>query len=130
MIIFDWTKVYNMSGGSSSNIINIIAYLVIKPLPLNNYDANIKRLSSIDWSGNSYILNPMPIITARKGIGINDLAQYVALASFRNLAEYKTTKRATLSTMESPVDLELLKNNKLLTIVDDTIFFCWEETRH
>ncbi len=130
MIIFDWTKVYQTSGGSSSNIINIIAYLTLKPLPLNNYDHKIKRLSQIDWSGNSYLLNPMPVITARRDIGVHELAQYVALASFRNLAEYKTTKRATLRTIESPVDLELLKNNELLTIVDDQIFFCWEETKY
>lgn len=129
MIIYNWQKVFVHSGGGASNILNIIAYITFKPIPKNNYDP-IKKYVEIDWRGDSFLLNPEEIIYNRKKFSERDLANYVALASFRSLAEYKVTKRKTLPVLECPVPLESIANNELLSIQKDQIYFLWEETTH
>ena len=129
MITYNWLKIYKHSSGIPSNILNIIAYISFKPLPKNDYDP-IKKFTGIDWSGDSFLINPEAIIYNRRKVSEKDLAEYVALASFRSLAEYKVTRRKTLSIMECPVTMESINNNPLLSIQDEEIYFCWEETKH
>ena len=127
MIFFNWSKIYVESDGLPNKILDIIAYLTFKPIAENNYDTHILRMSSINWSGISYLVNPKSILINRKKVSEDRLAEYVALASFRNYNNYKVTKQATLSIYECPISLDSLKNNKLLTIQNDQIYFCWEE---
>lgn len=127
MITFNWLKVYQLSNGIPSNIIDIIAYLTFRPLPKNNYDP-IKKYASINWAGDSFLLNSSAVIYNRSRCEDKDLAEYVALASFRSLAEYDATKRKTLSVEICPITLESINKNKLLSIANDEIYFAWEET--
>jgi len=130
MIFFDWPTVFIQSEGLPSKILDIVAYLTFKPIPKNNYDAHIKKMAAINWMGHSYLLNPKKVITARETFPAEKLAEYVALASFRNYNQYKVTKQATLSVYECPISVESLQSNKLLSIQNDQIYFCWEEVLH
>lgn len=120
---------YAATSGDSSSIVTLLAYLTYPTLPRNRYDS-IYRLSQQDWSGDSFILHPEKIISNRSKFGDNELAQYVALASFRSYAEYEATKRRSLNMLLSPVSTELIDNHRLLSRVEDEIFFCWEEVTH
>ena len=129
MITYDWKKVWSRSEGTSAKILDIISYLTYMQIPENIYDPNM-RFVDTDWRGISFIVNPKPILEYRVGIYEQDLAEYVALASFRSLAEYKVTKRTTLYLWESPIDPENFNNNKFLSIYNDAIHFRWEEATH
>jgi len=84
----------------------------------------------IDWDGDSFLLNPNAIFENRHLYEDNEIAEYVALASFRSLSEYIVTKRKTLSERDCPVDTGELHNNKLLSVHNGEIYFKWEETTH
>ena len=128
MITYNWLKVYNKSAGKPHNILNIVAYIAFRPIPKNDFDTNNLKYSQVDWSGDSFLLNPSAVIYNRTRVSEKHLADYVALASFRSLAEYKVTRRKTLSVQGCPVPLDSLTNNPLLSIIDGEIYFCWEET--
>lgn len=129
MVTYDWSKIFRVSGGQPTEILNIIAYINYTPIPKNNYDP-IKKYAETDWTGHSFLINPHAVLTNRGRVPAKELAEYVALASFRNYAEYLVTGRKTLALLECPVSLELLNNNRLLSISNDNVYFCWEETTH
>lgn len=129
MIKYDWLRIFKKSEGHPTAILNIIAYITFDPIPKNAYDP-IKKYTQIDWDGDSFLLNPSAVLFNRKKVSEKDLAEYVALASFRSLAEYKVTGRKTLSVMECPVSLETVNRNPLLSVSEGKIYFCWEETTH
>lgn len=130
MITYNWLKVYNKSSGKAHNILNIMAFITFRPIPKNDFDTNNLKYAQINWNGDSFLINPSAVIYNRSRVDEKHLADYVALASFRSLAEYKVTKRKTLSLQECPVSLESLTQNPLLSIIDGEIYFCWEETTH
>ena len=127
MIRYDWNKVCKASDRESARIMDIIEYITDKRIPANQYDMTTKYMQATDWSGDSFILNPEPLIEHRDDYSDKDLAEYVGLASFRNLAEYLTTKQKSLPVQNSPVRVETFKDNKLLSVENDHIHFCWEE---
>jgi hypothetical protein len=129
VILFNWAKMYAATSGDSSSIVTLLAYLTYPTLPRNRYDS-IYRLSQQDWSGNSFILHPEKIISNRSKFGDNELAQYVALASFRSYAEYEATTKRSLNLFLAPIPTEIIDNNRLLSRIEDEIFFCWEEVTH
>jgi hypothetical protein len=129
VIFYNWAKMYRKLEGSSSDIVSLIAYLTFPHLPRNRWDI-INRWTHVDWAGDSFLLHPEKIITNRSNFGDTELAQYVALASFRSYAEYEATRKTSLNLALSPVGLELIDNHRLLSRVDDEIFFCWEEVTH
>lgn len=120
---------YRKLEGSSSDIVSLIAYLTFPHLPRNRWDI-INRWTHENWYGDSFLLHPEKIITNRSKFGDTELAQYVALASFRSYAEYEATGKTSLNLALSPVGLELIDNHRLLTRIEDEIFFCWEEVTH
>ena len=126
MITYNWKKIWEKSDGRATAIIDIINYLTYVDVPKNKHDPNM-RFVHTDWSGPSFLIHPEPILEYRVKMYEKDLAEYVALASFRNLAEYKITKRSFLYLWESPIEPENFKNNKFLTIDNGAIHFRWEE---
>lgn len=129
MIFYDWAKLYRKTEGNSSAIISVIAFITFPTLPINRYDPTY-RWSQEDWSGDSFILHPEKILSNRSKFKDHELAQYVALASFRSYAHFKVTGKTTLSTYLSPIDMNLLNSNRLLHVHGEEIFFCWEEVTH
>lgn len=126
MIKYDWRTVYSYAAGKPSKILDIIYYLSFPKEPL--LDNSI--YSGIDWDGSSFLIHPEPIFDVRYHKNESMLAEYVALASFRNLAEFRVTKRRTLPLMESPMSAGKLITNDYLSIYNEEIHFCWEEAKH
>jgi hypothetical protein len=129
VIFYNWEKMYLATQGNSSAIITLIANITYPTLPKNVWDP-IYRLSQQNWGGNSFLLYPEKIISNRSKFGDTELAQYVALASFRSFAEYQATNKRSLNMLISPVSAELINNHRLLSLVEEDIFFCWEEVTH
>lgn len=130
MVVYNWSKVYKEADRRPAKILEILRYITERPIPKNDNDYKVLQLEKIDWDGQSFLVNPKPVYQHRKFFSDKELAEYVALASFRSLAEYKVTKQKTLRVSECPVTLDSIKENKLLTIVGDKIYFKWEETTH
>ena len=129
MITYSWKTVWQKSEGNPGKILDIIQYITYQQIPENIYDP-VMRFIDTDWSGISFIVNPKPILENRISIYERDLAEYVALASYRSLAEYKATKRTFLYEFESPIGLERLHENRFLIATNDEIHFMWEEKSH
>jgi hypothetical protein len=129
VIFYNWAKMYDETNGNCSQIITLLAYITYPTLPRNRYDP-LYRLSLKNWTGDSFLLHPEKLIINRPKSKDRELAQYVALASFRSYAEYQATGKLSLNMLLSPVSTETIDNNSLLSRLDDEIFFCWEEVTH
>lgn len=129
MILYDWATVYRKSGGQPASILQILAYLTFPSLPKNVYSPNY-RLSQVDWSGDCYLLRPEKIVQNRNKYSDQELAEYVALASFRSFAYYEATGDATLPQEMCPVAITTINNSRLLSKVQGRIYFAWEEVTH
>lgn len=129
MILYDWRKVYIEAGKSPTKLVNLIAYLTFPRIPDNSFDT-VYKWSQKDWSGASFIVNPENILTRRENFKDIELAEYVALASFRSYAAYLATGIKYLPMELSPIDSDFINNNRLLTLSDDNIYFAWEEVNH
>lgn len=129
VILYDWGKIVAKSRGKVDRVLSIVSYITFPHMPLNRYDSTY-LLSKIDWSGDSFIINPEKIFTNRNNYSDGELAQYIALASVRSVVDYALTNKRTLSLHQCPVDLDLVTNHRLLTLVNDEIHFHWEEVTH
>lgn len=129
MILYDWAKIYRNTEGNVPAILAVLKFLTYPTLAVNKYDNNLK-LSQVDWSGDSFLLHPEKVIEHRNLVPSQELAEYVALASFRSLAHYEATGDRSLDVLMSPVPRQLIKDNRLLSCVNGKIYFCWEEVTH
>lgn len=129
MILYDWATLYRKSGGEPSIILNIIGYLTFPSTPKNVYDPTYK-LSQVDWSGDCFLLHPEKIVQNRRHFPDVELAQYVALASFRSFAYYEATGDTALPEELSPASITTINNSRLFTKINGKIYFAWEEVTH
>lgn len=95
-------------------------------LPKNRYDPLYDYYTS-DFSGESYMLNPHELITWAFKWTTKEVAQYIALASFRSYSEYVLTKDASLDLFHSPVSEDEINKNRLLRIDNGRVRFYYEE---
>ena len=125
MLLFDWKKVYDTAEGNISSCILIMEMLVKKQLPKNKYD-RIYKYSDKNFTGSSFLLHGDLLLYHSYKYTHRELAIYYALASLRNYAENVTSHKTTLDSLHCPVDLDQIKDNRLL-IVDEQIMFIYEE---
>ena len=126
LILYNWPKIVSKSDGRVSKMLEILSHLTFKLLPVNEEDFRFK-VSQENWSGDSFLLNPSKIFIHRHQIKSREIAEYVALASLRSYAEYKATRKTTLSLIQCPVEQVQIKDNRLLSFWNNEIYFCWEE---
>jgi len=126
MILFDWKKIYRQSRGNCSVVVNLIEYITYKPFPPNKQH-RAYAWQEEDWSGISFMVKPELFLHHRRQYKEKELAQYVGIAALRNLSDYIMLGKTTLDLTLSPVGEAALKNNRLLTIVDNEIYLKWEE---
>lgn len=85
-----------------------------------------KDLDSKNISGNCFIINISPLFDNR--ISDWEFASYIYLASFRNYTEYKLFNIKYLDISLIPdINLDKHKQNKLLKIENNKIYFKYEE---
>jgi hypothetical protein len=126
MLLFDWSKVYDSAQGNIVHCNMIMEMIVKKTLPKNRFDP-LYKYSNINFIGNNFLVHPDVLLFNAYKYSQRDLAIYYALTALRNFKEYKVSKKITLDLAFCPVDLETIKDNRLLRITDDGIHFIYEE---
>lgn len=126
MLLYNWRKIFIISGGSSKRILLILESMLQKSLPVNKYDP-IYRYYYMDFTGPSFLVNPSYLLKYRYKYKDKEIADYIGLASFRNLGEYKVSGKITLDLSHSPLGQDAINKNRLLRIEDGQIHFFYED---
>lgn len=125
-ILYDWKKISRAADNKLTNIFIIFNSLVLKTKPKSKMD-KLYRFSTMDFSGMSYMLNPEKLLEFSHCYTLKEIAEYIALASYRNYSEYTMSGDCSLKLTQSPVAKEKLKSNRLLRIENNKIHFLFEE---
>lgn len=125
VLLYDWKKIYKASKGQTRHIITILDMMVNNRKARSLQDSRTMFYGK-DFSGYSYLLNPQDLLKYKHCYSNKEIAEYLALASYRNYSEYVMTGNASLSLLRNPVKIEKLTENRLLQI-DTSIKFLFEE---
>jgi hypothetical protein len=126
MLLYNWKKIFKASGGSSKRILTILEAMLATKLPYNRYDPIYKYYYE-DFSGYSYLKNPEYLLQYRYKYRDKEIADYIGLASFRNLGEYKAIGKLTLDLSHCPLREDALNKNRLLHVENKEIHFLYED---
>lgn len=126
MLLYDWNKIFEVADGNTFTIFIILKMITSRLVPENKYD-RIFELSKINFAGESFIVHPDILLFNAYKHEYREIAQYLALASLRPLGDYKATGKIDLDIYRVDIDYELIKDNSLLRIEEDTIHFIYEE---
>lgn len=127
MIRYSWRRIYRKTGGSSKRIVLALKAIISTSLPKDRFDP-IYNYYYTDFSGDSFLLDPVSLSTNSFRYSPKEIAQYIALASFRNYAYYRATKDASLELLHSPMSEDNINQNSLLRIRDGRVYFYYEES--
>ena len=125
-LFFSWRKILRDAGKSSKRIICVLKAINSKRLPKNKWDP-IYPYYSKDYSGKSFLLDLESLLTNEFRYKPREIAEYIALASLRSYSYYKLTKDSSLDLFHSPVDQDIINNNRLLRVKNGRIHFYYEE---
>ena len=126
MFLFDWKKVYDTAEGNVSRCNMIMEMLIKKQIPNNKYDP-IYSYSQMSFMGISFMLHPDVLLFNSYKYSTRDISVYYALASLRSLPEYVVSQKTTLDLLHLPVGLEIINENRLLSIDEHSVHFLYEE---
>ena len=126
MLLYSWKKILRQSGGSSKRILTILKAMTQRELPRHVYDP-VYKYYYMDFSGNSFLVNPERLLIHRYEWRDKELADYIGLASFRNTGEYLATGKVTLDLSHSPMGQDAINKNRLLRIDRGEIHFLYED---
>lgn len=108
LITFNWEKIYNKCNGNNPSILK--EFGSYHKLP----------------QGTSFILDLHRLLKDAKA-STADKVLYLYLASIRNYFDYQYLNQTGLYIHFADVNLDIIKNNKLLKIDNDLIRFYYEE---
>ena len=126
MILYNWKKILRHAGHSSKRILLIVETMLSTSIPRNRFDPKYKYYYT-DFSGHSFLINPERLLFHRDRYRDKEIADYIGLASFRNLGEYKATGKLTLDLAHSPIGQDIINKNRLLHIEGNDIHFLYED---
>ncbi len=126
MLLFDWKKVFDTAAGSIYNCNLIMEMLIKGKIPKNKYDP-IYKFSQKNFSGASFLVHPEFLLYNSHKYDQKEICMYYALASLRSLSEYHASQKTTLDSLHCPVDLDDIKDNRLLIVDEENITFIYEE---
>ena len=126
MLLYDWKKISRKAGRSSKRILTILEAMLATNIPRNRFDP-IYPYYYEDFSGHSFLVNPELLLQFRYKWKDKELADYIGLASFRNLGEYLVNEDITLNLDLSPLTETTINNNRLLRIKNNRIHFLYED---
>lgn len=127
MLLFNWKKILRKAGHSSKSIVNVLHYMLDDRPLMPSKRHYLSKFNGYDFSGYSFLRNPYDLIAARYRYKDREIADYLGLASFRNLAEYKAFGKLTLDLDISPLPREKIMKNRLLRIENDQVHFLFED---
>jgi hypothetical protein len=123
-LFFNLKTLEEQSQGDASKFMAMLEYHYSKRLPLKYSKF---KPSKVSLAGNCFILKPIPLF-ADKSTDILFKIQYIKLAARRDYNLYKQYKYQGLQLSFFPdINIDLIKNNPLLTITNKEILFKHEE---
>lgn len=127
-IFYNWKTVLRHSKKSAKDIVLIVDYITFRPIP-NHVRDKEWVYSQVDWSGDSFLINPKALLRHRYGKpdSVLDIAHYIALASLRSYPEYKTVGKLSLDLLACEGKEDIINNNSLLYIKNNEVHFIYEE---
>lgn len=125
MVTYDWKKIQRIAKRDPKKVIKAMR-VISGQIPTNKYD-ELYPYYLRDFRGKSYLVNPKELLDNDYFYKAKDIAEYIALASYRNYSVYLTTGDASLDLLHSPVSIATIKNNRLLSIENGKILFKYEE---
>ena len=128
MLLFDWSKVYDSAQGNIVQCNMVMEMIIKKSLPRNRFDP-LYKYSNINFIGNNFMVHPDVLLFNAYKYSQKEIAVYYALISLRNIAEFRTIKKITLDPAFCPVELDSIRENRLLRIDNDSIHFIYEEVK-
>jgi hypothetical protein len=126
MIKYNWDKILKVTGGDSIQILAIIHVLTYKRIAINRKDPAFKYKAGT-FVGGSFLLHPEKLLANHKKYFPEECATYLMVASFRNYFTYKESGDTRLHMIFNPLIKQITNDNRLLQIVDDYIYFRYEE---
>jgi hypothetical protein len=126
MLLYNWKKIQKESNGNVKDILTILHILTYKLPPVNRHD-RIYKFWQKSFHGHSFLVNPEPLFIQRRRYSDSEIAQYAGIASLRNYYEYQNTKDTTLDLFLFTGNQDIIENNRLLWIEEDSIHFKFEE---
>lgn len=128
MILYNWPKIFTLSKGNAKQMYLIIKMLTNNEIPINKRDPLYKYMD-VDFSGISFLAHPEVLVYSSYMHSYRDIGVYLALASARNLIDFRLTGDTRLALEHCPVSgvTDYLTDNRLLYIKDDFIHFIYEE---
>jgi len=129
MLLFNWKKIYDAAGGSSTEAFRIFEMLTKNKIPNNRYD-KIYKYRNTDFSGRSFLIHPDVLLFNSFRYSHREIAVYLSMASLRKLPHWIATKDTTLDLLHVPdedVVLESIYESRLLYIEDRKLHFVYEE---
>ena len=126
MIKYNWEKILKVTDGDSNSIVLIVHMLTYPRVPTSYRDPTFKYYGQ-SFEGFSFLINPEKLLAERKNYKNREVAEYVAVASYRNYLEYNKTGDTKLHLIDFPLFEEIINNNRLLHMENGTIHFKFEE---
>ena len=126
MIKYNWAKILKVTEGDSNSIVLIVYMLTYPRVPTSYRDPTYQYYGQ-SFEGFSFLINPEKLLTKRSKYTNREVAEYVAVASYRNYLEYNKTGDTRLHLIDFPLFEEIINNNRLLHMEDGTIHFKFEE---
>lgn len=126
MLLYNWKKIKKESNGNVKDILTILHILTYKLPPVNRHD-RIYKFWQKSFHGHSFLVNPEPLFIQRRRYSDSEIAQYAGIASLRNYYEYQNSKDTTLDLFLFTGNQDIIENNRLLWIEENSIHFKFEE---
>jgi len=126
MLFYDWEKIFDAADGNPRSMYLILKMMAQNSIPDSRH-SEIYKYSFKDFSGKSFLIHPDLLLYNAYRHSYREIAQYLALASMRPLADYATTGESSLDVRLIELDLELITTNSLLSIKNDKVHFLYEE---
>ena len=127
MIFYNWKKTRKETNGKVGDIVAVLYILTYqKEPPINRKDRRFKFWQK-SFHGESFLLNPEPLLIQRNRYSDTEIAQYAGIASLRNYFDYQSKKDTTLDLLFYTGKQDILTQNRLLRVENGRIHFKFEE---
>jgi len=127
MILYNWKKILKETNGKVGDIVAVLYILTYKKEPpINRKDRRFKFWQK-SFHGDSFLVNPEPLLIQRTRYSDVEIAQYAGIASLRNVFEYRSKKDTTLDLLVYTGKQDILTKNRLLRVENGRIHFKFEE---
>jgi len=120
MIKFNWDSMVSLSNGSSEELLRLMDVL-INPHLYRDPALYLKLI------GDSFIVNPEPLLLNRQKAPNSNLVQYLHLASLRNYLDFSFFTTTTIPLEFANYSIKELESNRLLKINNNQITLIYED---